>query len=344
MKFLRRTLFVALFVSTAVFGQVPYNLTGVLTTDHGKIVFHTEDGRVFRLVNYDLLKASPFIDKRVNIEGKASQATEVNELTVTRLAPLAVDAAKVQLPPMQDCQLPAKILSKDAGGIVVGNVRWGFSKNNGKLNYNWEKAKINPDLIKSVYFIKQPFPPEYIAAHSFFLFTFQNGGLLNSAEKPAQGLVLSIEAFLKKDQPYDLLKGTQNKFAIVWQLSTWEDYAAMKCGLGKSRFIPYEVLLTPQQKKQILVESLKQAAVNRAGEFYHTITNNCTNNLVILMNQVLPPEKRINMWAIPSMVYNFKATMPIMVPDYLQKKNLLSKEKTEINSTNFFGDFHQLVK
>jgi hypothetical protein len=38
------------------------------------------------------------------------------------------------------------------------------------------------------------------------------------------------------------------------------------------------------------------------------------------------------------MIYNVKATMPVMVPKYLQKKGLLGKEGKAAQKSNFFAD------
>ena len=59
----------------------------------------------------------------------------------------------------------------------------------------------------------------------------------------------------------------------------------------------------------------------------------------MLLNRVLPESQRINLWWIPSMVYNLKATMPISVPKMLMKRGLLGEPLPEVNASNFKNVF-----
>ena len=77
------------------------------------------------------------------------------------------------------------------------------------------------------------------------------------------------------------------------------------------------------------------AAVNRDGEFYNTVTNSCCNNLVIVINGVVPEQQRVKMWTVPYLVYNLAATIPVKVPGTLQAKGLLGPELPTINAANY---------
>ena len=65
------------------------------------------------------------------------------------------------------------------------------------------------------------------------------------------------------------------------------------------------------------------------------LDHNCTNNLIIVINRVLPEAQRITMWTIPYLAYNLRATMPVWVPKYLQGKGLLGPELGEVNASNY---------
>ena len=220
--------------------------------------------------------------------------------------------------------------------MTVGNVRWLYNQNPQEGAFDWATAVIKPELVKEVYFVKKPFAPEWIAAHSLLAFTFEKGGLVDANGNESTALVLTIEAFLREGQVYDLKAGLKDNFGIVWLLTSWEDYVTRTALVDKARLIPYAVKnLTHQQKADMIRESVRLAAVNREGEYYHTITNNCTNNLLIVINRVLPENRRIRMWTIPYLAYNVRATMPVMVPKYLQGKGLLGPELGVINDTNY---------
>lgn len=200
-------------------------------------------------------------------------------------------------------------------------------------DFYWRNVTMKPDMIKEVYFIKKPFPPEWIAAHCLMFFQFEKGGCFDHHGNPMAGVVLTIEAYQRENQSYSLIKGMQKEFDIIWILTSWRDYVLETCKYTDYKLVPYKVLFDQEQKKKLLLEAMKQTAVNREGELYHTTRNNCTNNLVILMNECT--DKKIRFWTLPSMIYNVRATMPTMVPGYLYKKGLLSKAYKTIDKNNY---------
>jgi len=313
---------------------VSYLLNGVLSIQEKRVLLNTPDGRIFEL-DLSLRKARKYDGHSVKVEAKAKQADDMSVLKISDIEEYN-PAAEVKLPAYLAKRRPARLLADSAGVMTVDNVRWLYNAKPTDETFDWATAAIKPELVKEVYFIKKPFAPEWIAAHSLLAFTFEKGGLTDAKGNESAALALSIEAFLREGQTYDLKEGLRNKFGIVWMLTTWEDYAARTALVDKARLIPYPVTnLSHRQKADLVRESVKLAGVNREGEYYHTITNNCTNNLLIAINRVLPENRRIHMWTIPYLAYNVRATMPVMVPKYLQGKGLLGPELGVINETNY---------
>ncbi|MDD2806463.1 MAG: DUF4105 domain-containing protein [Elusimicrobiales bacterium] len=313
---------------------VSYVLNGVLSIQEDTVRLNTADGRVFEL-DLSLRKARKFDGQSVKVEAKAKQADDMSVLKVSEIEAYN-PAAELKLPPYLAKRKPARVLADAPEAMTVANVRWQYNPYPQDDKFDWATATIKPELVKEVYFVKKPFAPEWIAAHSLLAFTFEKGGLTDANGNESQALVLTIEAFLREGQVYDLKEGLKNKFGIVWLLTTWEDYVTRTALVDQARLIPYAVKnLSRAQKADMVREGVRLAGVNREGEYYHTITNNCTNNLLIVMNRVLPENRRIRMWTIPYLAYNVRATMPVMVPGYLQGKGLLGPELGVINDTNY---------
>ena len=310
---------------------VAYSLKGVVTSNEGGVFINTVDGRLFRL-DLSEAKAAKFDGRTVIIEAEAKQADDLAILKVNKITSYSPKAGEVIPAPYQPRRRQATILENKAGEFVMGNVRMTEAEVPPADAYDWTTMRIKPELIKNVYFIKKPFKPEVVAAHSFLVFTFEKGGLKDAKGREPMALALSIEGKTRTDQTFSPLTGLKNSFGIIWSLSTWEEYAARTIYHEKGHLVPYPVKFTHEQKVKLLQESLTLAAVNREGEFYHTITNNCTNNLLILFNRVLPQDRQIKLWTIPYMVYNVKATMPLMVITNLQKRGILGAEFTDINA------------
>ena len=261
------------------------------------------------------------------------QADDRETLKVESIAPYT-PPVKPEVTAYDPLQRRISVLSDEDAAMRVQNVRWHKARAG---EFDWATAAVRPSFIKDIYLIKQPFPPEALAAHSLLLFTFDPGGLTDAGGNEAYGLVLSIEARQKVGQAYNPLAGMKNTYNIIWTLSTWEDYARRSVKVMNKRLIPYKLAgFSMPQKSWLVRETLRQAGVNRDGEFYHTVTNNCTNNLLILMNRALPETRRIPMWDVPYSVYNISATMPLFVPGYLQGKGLLGPELREVTLINLY--------
>lgn len=344
--FLRTTKPVALILTLLVlplataWANIPYEVEGVVAVHADAVTLNTPDGRVFQL-DLSRAAAAKFDDRYVWVRGVARQCDEVYALDVKKIELRDPNPQQVVLPPYKTYQRPARMVSANDEAIVMTDVRWGAKPGASGQDpqFNWETVTIRPDLLEKVYFVRKPFPPEKLAGHSLFLFTFKPGGCVSSRGSHAKGIVLSIEAYQRIGQTYSIAKGLKRLFGTVWIVASWEDYTALNCDLGNSRLIPFPVLLSRAQSVQLLRDTLREAAVNRTGEYYHTITNNCTNNLIVLLNRVLP--KKIKMWWIPSLVYNLRATMPGYVPALLTKKGILGPPLPELNRSNYFADFEQ---
>ncbi len=307
-----------------------YTLKGVISVTEDGPYLNTVDGRLFKL-DLSERKAARFEGKTVVIEAQARQADDLSILKVGRITEYLPKAGEIEPAPYQPRRRQALLLENKDGLITMGNVRTMRSAVPQENSYDWTSMTMYPDRIKNVYFVKKPFPPEFIAAHSFLVFTFEKGALKDADGNEPMALALSIEGRTRVGQSFSPLTGLGKSFGIIWSLSTWEEYAARTVYHEKFRLIPYPVLLSHDQKAQLLREAMQLAAVDREGEFYNTVKNNCTNNLIILMNRVLPKERRIKMWTIPYMVYNVRATLPQFVIGNLQKRGLLGKEFADIH-------------
>lgn len=311
---------------------VGYVLDGMLNVREGVPVLNTPDGRLFRL-EMDAAQARDLNGETVLAEGKAMQAGDLAALKVEKISRYT-PPVNPEVPVRDPLQRKARLLKDAEAELEMENVRWHGTKPG---DFDWATARVKPGFVKDIYLVKQPFPPEAIAAHSLMVFTFERGGLTDARGREAYGLVLSIEAYLRQGQSYDPLVGMKNAFNIVWTLSTWEDYARRSVAVMDKRLIPYKLAgFSTPQKTWLLRETLRQAGVNRDGEFYNTVTNNCTNNLLILMNRALPEIKRIPMWEVPYSVYNINATMPLFVPGYLQERGLLGPELPTVKMSNLY--------
>ncbi|MBF0500848.1 MAG: DUF4105 domain-containing protein [Candidatus Riflebacteria bacterium] len=323
---------------------VSYTLEGFIEKTEGVYVLTTEDGRVFSLI-IDAKNADSLLEHRVKIDGKAHRGDEIDTIKVEKI----VDCPAPENPILPEehayYQRPVTILETTPDSFKVKDVRWSICQDPATstllAKHEWETAVIKPELVENVYFTLKPFFPKFVAGHSMLVCTFKSGGFVTTTGKEAQALAVSIEAYKKVGQSYGLIKCMKKNFDIVWNLVTWANYATLnvKFNLNKDTSLYlYPVKLSQEQKVQLVREMVIQAGVNRQGEYYHTTRNNCTNNLVMLLNKVLPAERQIKLWTIPGMVYNFRATMPVLVVKKLTSLGLLGEALPVVDPTHFTTD------
>ncbi|MBF0544947.1 MAG: DUF4105 domain-containing protein [Candidatus Riflebacteria bacterium] len=325
-------LFLVLFESLLV-AQVNYRLEGIVSVLDAKAKLTTEDGRIFKLVGIDFKDVAAFDQENCVIEGSVKESDQMEELRVKKITKKAIDAGKIVPPVYKPYERNLKLISEKDGVITVGDFRWRqivASSTKGCEIHDFQTAQIKPDLVENVYIVLKPFPPKWLAAHSLFLFTFKDGGVV-TPKGSTNGMCLSVEALMRKDQDFSLIGGLKNTFGNCWILTSYEDYMDEINYRGEELNL-YPVVLDHNQTKQLVIESLRIGGVNRQGEYYNTITNNCTNNLIILMNRVLPESKRVDLWTIPHIIYNFKATAPVLLPKMLLKKGLIEDKNLKITA------------
>lgn len=315
-----------IFYSNTGFAQVNYKLEGILTAEKNRAKLTTDDGRLFILEGKSAAKFLEFNGKSVLIHGSVRQADQLEILRVKKIVEIKPEQGKIVLPEFKPRQRAPILSSNKDGVLTVGNFRWrilpGKFPAGGLEEHRFEVARIRPEMVENVYLVLKPFPPEWLSAHSMFLFTFKDGGIITTKGEKTTGMFLSIEAWQQKDQVYSLKDGFKDLFGSCWILTSWEDYID-EITYRKEHLVMYPLKINKEQARKMAEETILQSCVNRRGEYYHTITNNCTNNLIVLLNRVLPEKKQIDLWLIPKMAYNFRASLPVTLPKYLLRKKLL---------------------
>jgi hypothetical protein len=211
-------------------------------------------------------------------------------------------------------QRPAHHIKTDPDGTVhAGNVRCGF-KETGISQEDWEpqfkEVAINPDKVKNVYMMLEPFAPEWAAGHSLAYIEFEDGGVKTADGENSRGLVVSVEARLKEGQTYGLMAGMKHQFKIVYQLGTFEDTVQKTARKRDHKLERYELKLDNEQKKQFLLNSLDESFKNRDNEDYHTLNNSCYSNQMRILNTVLPEEQKIKEWIVPNKLHSPTSSLP----------------------------------
>ena len=133
--------------------------------------------------------------------------------------------------------------------------------------------------VQAVDFVIVPFSNLPLLAHTMLSFELQNG----------QHFGISVEGRLEQGENYSATNGTSNEFELIYLIGDERDLILLRTETRKVDVYIYRGRATPEQAQNLLVDMLARAnKLAREPEFYNTITNNCTTNLVDHVNKLRP--------------------------------------------------------
>lgn len=238
----------------------------------------------------------------------------------------------------QKDQRPAEFLkTTEDGRIHMKNVRCGFKEAADDKDWDplFKEVSVDPNKVKDVYIVIEPFAPEWIAGHALSYFEFEDDGKVKTSDgQEKNGLVLSIEARLKEGDTYSLIDGMKDKFLNVYQLGTWDD-TVQKCSRRRGhKLIRYKLDLSKEEKKKLLEKTLDESFKDRGSDYYNTLRNSCYSNQVRIINSILPKERRINEWLLPQMLKNPGTILPKAAGFTLGSKGIITDAPPVITNPN----------
>ncbi|MEZ6134093.1 MAG: DUF4105 domain-containing protein [Pirellulaceae bacterium] len=133
--------------------------------------------------------------------------------------------------------------------------------------------------VRSVDFIVVPFKETPALAHTMLSFGLADG----------QYLVFSVEARLEQGESYALISGTTNEFELMWIVGTERDLIRLRTEVRNVDVYLYRTSVTPEQAQQTFLAAVARVnEIFRTPEFYDALNNNCTTNIVDMVNRLRP--------------------------------------------------------
>ncbi len=133
--------------------------------------------------------------------------------------------------------------------------------------------------VETVDFIVVPFSGMDVLAHTMLSFGFRDGTFL----------CCSVEIRKEKGEKYGVLGGVARQFELIYLLGDERDLIPLRTNYRRVEVFIYRTIFSPEQSRDLLVDILQRAnKLHDEPEFYHTLTNNCTTNLVNHFNNVMP--------------------------------------------------------
>jgi hypothetical protein len=133
------------------------------------------------------------------------------------------------------------------------------------------------DALQSLWFVVEPFHGMEGPAHTLMSFGFADDTYV----------AISVEIRKEKGEKFSPLLGILKRYELMYVVADERDVISLRSNFRKDDVFLYPIRTTPERRRRMFVEMLERA--NRLAErpeFYNTLTNTCTTNIVRHVNTI----------------------------------------------------------
>ena len=196
--------------------------------------------------------------------------------------------------------------------VTIRNVRDFEWRSNRDFDERWLDMKINLNEVSKIWFVLEYFDPSRRQmAHTIMSFEMSDG----------TRIACSIEVRREKGERYHPVKGLLRQYELIYVWATERDVIGVRtrCRKKSVTHLFEAVVLGPGNEGRMLESYLNRTnKLSQSPEWYNTITNTCTTNIVSHVNEVYPGR-------VPRAV---AVLLPGLSPKLLQRNNLVRVEGT----------------
>lgn len=130
--------------------------------------------------------------------------------------------------------------------------------------------------LERVWYALSPFNPDWRGpAHAFTTFGFSDG----------QYVAVSVEGRRERGEPYGLFRGAVRGLELIYVIADERDVIGLRAGVLNEPVYLFPGRATPEQARVLFLHEMRRAqGLERRPEFYNTLTNNCTTNVLDAVN------------------------------------------------------------
>ena len=179
----------------------------------------------------------------------------------------------------------APVATRDGSLVHVRNVRNFRYRDRADPIPAWYDATYDIDTLTGVDLICSYWTGPSIA-HVFLSFGFADG----------RHLAVSVETRRRKGQGFSAIAGFFRRYQLIFVVADERDLIGVRTDIRRERVYLYRLRTTPEERKRLFGGYMDRAtALAERPEFYNTITNNCTSNIVRIIDHGLPQGKRLGL-------------------------------------------------
>lgn len=163
--------------------------------------------------------------------------------------------------------------------VTIHNVRNAVYRSTTDFDVRWETRRHDLARLDSVWFIVEPFADWRGPAHTFLSFGFDDG----------EYVAISVEIRKERGEAFSPVLGLLRQYEIAYVIGDERDLIGLRANHRKDEVFLYPVRTTRDQARALFVSMLERAnRVAAIPEFYNTLGNTCTSNIVDHIELIAP--------------------------------------------------------
>jgi hypothetical protein len=188
--------------------------------------------------------------------------------------------------------------------VRIHNVRDIRYRSTTEFDVAWDDRAYDLRRLESVWFIVEPFSGMKGPAHTFVSFGFDDG----------QYVAISVEIRKEKGEHFSALAGALRNYELMYVVGDERDLVKLRTNYRRDSVYLYRAVTTPASARALFVAMLTRAnTLGEHPEFYNTLNNTCTTNIVRHVNEITP--KRVP--------FSYKVLLPAYADELAYRVGLL---------------------
>lgn len=180
--------------------------------------------------------------------------------------------------------------------VTLRNVRNAVYRSTQDFDVHWEDRRLDLRRLESVWFVVEPFATWRGPAHTFLSFGFDDG----------QYIAISAEIRRERGEAFSPFKGLLRQYELIYIVGDERDLIGLRANHRRDDVYLYPVRTTAASMRALLLSMLDRVnALATQPEFYNTLSNNCTSNIVDHIELITPGR-------VP---FSFKTLLPAYADD-----------------------------
>ena len=165
-----------------------------------------------------------------------------------------------------------------ANSVTIRGLRNFSYARDGTAFPHYEARTYDLNKLRTAWFVLAPFESDNRGpAHTFLSFGFAD----------SQFVAISVEARREVGEDYSIVKGLLRNYEIMYVIGDERDLVGMRANIRHDDVYVYPIRTSPEKVRRLFVQMLERAnQLREHPEFYNTLTNNCTTNILQHANSV----------------------------------------------------------